>query len=476
MVWQPRSQITVAEKRRRKLQSDKDKAANSKLPPITSQKGANSNGRKAQNRASGSAIVPAPKSKSGTRNQPVMRRLPLIDELAKSIGKGYPSTIPTRIEYIRSYVRFRIPQKTAYHPASMPNASGVTLIHSGQAAGKAPIIMWHPGESICHILGIKDADATSGMVMRDFWRHSNRDLVAEQGNPHHTGSSHEPHSTHGVGTAGEASSAKPGEHSADPTPPSNSTASAGLNFWTNDGVESHQHGYASTVTATKSWDETLAPAAAVEGYPGVVVTRSARVIGGMMRVTVSGGNSTSGLMRYATFPGEACVMPMSEIKKQMLHQTTKRMEMPRGRTVSKYFSAPLNNPTQLGERQAFRDYWSWGKDDPFGSLCVMFQDIDFGAMDQEPICELSSVVTLELPLMPDLRHLRTSHAKEDVLEKRRVHNKVGESGEVSAGWDIASKFGMGMAEDAGKAAGTVLKGMAEKVFSGGVVADLPAIA
>jgi hypothetical protein len=395
------------------------------------------------------------------------------------MGLGYPTTVPTRLEYVRSYVRFRLPQKTAYHHATAATTSGTStnLVLSGQAAGVPPLIFWHPCESICHILGVKDASLSNDLILADIWRHTNRNLVKE-GDGNHS----EHHDADGTKkpkdkTEEVATDARDGEASGDsPGYPS----SHGRNDWNNQGVTSHAIGYPTDTNAvTKSWDETTAAAASVEGYPNNIISRSGRVVGGMFRITLSGGNSTSGLMRYSTFPGEASILPMTEIKKQMLHQTTKRLELPRGNTVKKYFAAPMNNPTELGERQVFKDDWSWGPNDPFGILCIMFDDVDFGAMDQEPIVELHSVVTVELPLLQDLRNFRTGHGCHDLAEKRKVHAKVGESGEVSPAWDMMSKFGRGAAEDLGKAAGATAKGIAERVFSGGVAGAervLPAIA
>jgi hypothetical protein len=300
--------------------------------------------------------------------------------------RGFPSSVPSRVEVVRTVVRFRLYQHT----------DGTNVETDTSASSEQPVILWHPAAGTCHLMAACGSARVADWVIPAL-------------------------RTRRSGAEGEGPKLIP--------------------TWVDDHVTVEP-----PETASDHEDEIKSlyarSVAAAVGHPSVLPARSARVIGGALRVKVSCGPTVSGLMRWRVLAGEETHSTMKTIEQSLRHPKTPRLELPRSTIRAKTLYAPLNNPTEYGEVQPMNESWIWGTEDPFGAVALGFYGVEYARnMDTAPVVEVTSVVTMQLPLVPDISHLRTGHAVEPAPKKKSVFQAIGEGAEAYGGWEAAAALG-----------------------------------
>lgn len=352
MAWRSKKQPSPHELRRRKQQSQRDKAAHAQKPqqqPAQRPSGRRARAAKGQGR---SPYVPTPQhmyqymlaGRPARSGRGTLRSSGAYKRALLELKRGLPFTTPTRLELINTRVRFSV-TRNENHPRLS--------------------ILFHPARSTTHILALNHLhDPPLGTVARG-----------------------------------------------DETAASITTLVTKPYIW-NGSDATLTDETTGAVTTVQISDPAFQSAQAI-GSPSTLISPLTRVTGGVLTVRFTCGPGTTGYIAFSCPLVTELLHPTGARDLHSAHATNpriRRIELSEG-THTHHFVAPIVSPPAMEIFDVSSNRFSWGPDDAFGGTLLTFHDINYSNNMGVPIVvELYSTVGLQCRLEVDDRHLATSHA------------------------------------------------------------------
>lgn len=350
----PRSkkQPSEYELRRRKQQSQRDKAHAQKSQQQSAQRPSGRRARAAKGQGRGNLYAPAPQHlyqfmMAGRRAQSgrgTLKSSGAYKRALLELKRGLPFTTPTRLELINTRVRFSVTRNE-----NQPR----------------PSILFHPARSTTHLLALNHRqDPRPGFVSRG------DDIVS----------------------SGLVLLEKPF-------------------IW--NGPDATRTDEATGEVTTVDIDSLSFESAQAVGSPSTLISPLTRVTGGVLTVRFTCGPGTTGYVAFSCPLVTELLHPTGARDLYSAHATNpriRRIELSEG-THTHHFVAPIVSPPAMEVFDTSSGRFSWGPDDAFGGTLLTFHDIFYATnMGVPVVVELYSTVGLQCRLEVDDRHLATSHA------------------------------------------------------------------
>lgn len=414
-----RRAITPAERRRRLLQSRRDKALQ--------MGGGASYTTQATGRVGYKAPVPRARRSGGGGGSRLQQHLALL-------RKTLPFSAPTR----RESIHFR---------------SSITL-----KKGQAPVFLFHPSRSTAAwVVTGRDVNIVYADIDKRIQDHVQGNALVP--------TAPAPVSTTG-GVISTDPSAPPVFNGAQPQPGGfyHSSSEDWTHWWVDNKVIRPESGTSANFQSLNYTHEDVMIAQGI-GTPHDLFSEGIRCLGGIAAMTIQCGPTIRGFLHYRIVTGPelfaySSQMIVSELASPYFHRRALR---PGVQTL--HWHAPVENPAALEvfgpHSSAFHNLHGGDLIEPFSAVVYTFSAVDWAANDSAPLVSFSSCVNLQCTLPPSVRHLATKEQKtsRDELTKHYSQSTSGELEGAAMGLGGLAQmveFGMARAAPVAEAVGAII--------------------